>query len=86
VVQRSVSAVRTGLRSTHAQRGWRTATAGAVITPYQRKVTAGAASIVRREQLTRSFIGPPRIASNIPIPSLDRQPDRSTNTNVSKMT
>jgi hypothetical protein len=49
---------------------WHTVAQGRVVTPYQRKVNAGASSLIRREALTRSYGGPPHMASNIAIPTM----------------
>lgn len=55
---------------TTVRKGWHTVAKGAPRTTHQRKVNAGASTVVRREALTRSLAGPPHLASNIAIPTL----------------
>jgi DNA polymerase-3 subunit epsilon len=54
---------------TTVKKGWHTVAKGALRTTHQRKVNAGASTVVRREALTRSLAGPPHLASNIAIPT-----------------
>lgn len=53
-----------------AQKAWLTVAHGDLMTTHQRKVNAGASSVVRREALTRTFAGPPQMASNIAVPTM----------------
>lgn len=53
-----------------AQQAWLTVARGDLVTTHQRKVNAGASSVVRREALARTFAGPPQMASNIAIPTM----------------
>ncbi|NMH91855.1 DUF4236 domain-containing protein [Pseudonocardia bannensis] len=52
------------------KKAWHTVAQGALRTTHQRKVNAGASALVRREALARSLAGPPQLASNIAIPTL----------------
>lgn len=53
-----------------AQKAWLTAARGDLVTTHQRKVNAGASSVVSREALARTFAGPPQMASNIAVPTM----------------
>lgn len=49
---------------------WHRLAQGALRTTHQKKVNAGASSLVQRQSLARSLAGPPHLASNIAIPTL----------------
>ena len=53
-----------------AQKAWHTSARGDLVTTHQWKVNAGASSVVRREALLRSFVGPPQMAPNIAVPTM----------------
>jgi hypothetical protein len=59
-----------------AQRVWHVEAHGDLITPYQRKVNAGATGLNRRSVATADASGPPVMVTNIAIPSLTSK-DRS---------
>lgn len=52
------------------QKAWLTVARDDLMTSHQRKVNAGASSVVQREALTRTFAGPPQMASNIAVPTM----------------
>jgi hypothetical protein len=54
-----------------ANSAWSTVARGDLQTTYQRKVNAGAGSLVRREALRRGVGGSPQLKSNIGVPSLE---------------
>jgi hypothetical protein len=53
-----------------AHSAWHVVASGALQTPHQRKVNAGAASLVRRETLQRGVEGSSHLKANISVPSL----------------
>lgn len=53
-----------------SQRLWRTVASGAVHTPHQHKLNAGASSIVRRVDATASLSGPKHLATNVAVPTI----------------
>jgi hypothetical protein len=59
-----------------AQRVWHVEAHGDLITPYQRKVNAGATAVNRRSVATADASGPPVLVTNIAVPSLTSK-DRS---------
>jgi DNA polymerase-3 subunit epsilon len=54
-----------------AQRAWHVEARGDLTTPYQRKVNAGASSVIRRSAATLTVDGPPVLVTNIAVPSLN---------------
>ncbi|MEW2477922.1 DUF4236 domain-containing protein [Micromonospora gifhornensis] len=52
------------------QRVWHVEAEGALDTPYQRKVNAGAGALNRRSSATVDLAGPPVLVTNIAVPSL----------------
>ncbi|WP_431910698.1 DUF4236 domain-containing protein [Micromonospora carbonacea] len=58
------------------QRVWHVEAEGALNTPYQRKVNAGAAALNRRSPASVDLTGPPMLVTNIAVPSLHGR-DRS---------
>ncbi|WP_239313432.1 hypothetical protein [Plantactinospora mayteni] len=52
------------------QRVWAVEAQGFLHAPYQRKVNAGASSLIRRGPATPSMTGPPVLVTNIAVPSL----------------
>lgn len=58
------------------QRVWQAEAEGALHTPYQRKVNAGASSLIRRSIGSISLSGPPVLVTNIAVPSVNGK-DRS---------
>lgn len=52
------------------QRVWHVEAAGALSTPYQRKVNAGAGALIRRSTGSLDSAGPPVLVTNIAVPSL----------------
>ena len=57
--------------ATSCQRVWRVVAAGAVRTTYQRKVNAGASSLVKRVPISLSTNGPKVLKTNISVPSVE---------------
>lgn len=57
--------------STRATAAWQVVARGDVKTTYQWKVNAGASHLVNRVTLRRSLAGPPALATNVAIPSLE---------------
>ncbi|MET8250686.1 DUF4236 domain-containing protein [Micromonospora sp. NPDC005197] len=52
------------------QRVWHVEAEGALSTPYQRKVNAGAGALIRRSTGSLDLAGPPVLVTNIAVPSL----------------
>ncbi|KXK60006.1 hypothetical protein AWW66_21045 [Micromonospora rosaria] len=56
--------------SRQAHRSWHVEAQGDLITPYQRKVNAGAGALVRRSVSALTIAGPPVLVTNIAVPTL----------------
>ena len=55
---------------TSSQKGWHRVAQGQLHTTHQKKIIAGASTLVRREALTSSLSGPPHLVANIAVPTL----------------
>jgi Protein of unknown function (DUF4236) len=57
--------------SSPVHRIWHVEAQGALTSPYQRKVNAGATSLIRRSSAVLSVAGPPVLVTNIAVPSIN---------------
>jgi hypothetical protein len=62
--------------TSRVQRVWQVEAEGALHTPYQRKVNAGASGLIRRSIGSLNLTGPPVLVTNIAVPSIQGR-DRS---------
>lgn len=56
--------------SCQTRRSWHIEAQGSLVTPYQRKVNAGASTLIRRGSSTLTIGGPPILVTNIAVPTL----------------